>query len=191
MVIEDQRRMEENMSVHDRDSFGEVYDYYFSKIYNFIFARIRDVNDADEIVSVVFEKAFSKLDTFDSTQASFSTWLFSITKNTIRNFLRTKKIRTFVELDDNNEKFQDNTKVDEQLITKEVNKDLMKALDQLSQREKEVVSLKFWGALSNKEIGQITGMKSNHVGVTLHRALKNMKSSIESQENGNIQIPKD
>ena len=186
MVVEDQRRMGKEIVVDGKDSFGEAYDYYFPRVYNYIFARIRDVNDADEIVSVVFEKAFSKIETFDRTQASFSTWLFSIAKNTIRNFLRMKKLRTFVELDESHEKFQDHSKMEEKLITKEDNKLLLDALLKLGEREREVVSLKFWGTLTNKEIAKVTGMSGSNVGVILHRALKSMKSDIEQ---GSINKP--
>ena len=183
MVLEDRNTIDKKIVVHGKDAFGEVYDYYFPRIYNFIYARVGNRDDADEIVSVVFEKAFSRLDTYNSQYASFSTWLYAIAKNTIRNFFRVKKIRTFVDIDDHIEKLQDNTNdMDHKMVQNETNDHLMKALNKLGDREKEVVSLKFWGALSNKEIAKVTGLGNSNVGVILHRSVNKLRNHMTESE---------
>ena len=46
---------------YDKEAFSELYDYFFPRVYNFIFAKVKNTEQADDIISITFEKVFVKL----------------------------------------------------------------------------------------------------------------------------------
>ena len=77
----------------------QVYTEYSGKVMGYIRARIRSGADAEDLHSEVFEKVLRKLDGFDPSKASLSTWIFTITRNTVIDHFR--RTRPSEELDEN------------------------------------------------------------------------------------------
>ncbi len=84
----------------NQEAFKHLIDRYTSPIYNFI-SRIANQNDAPDIIQEVFIKVWKSLDRFDSSKASFKTWLFTIAKNTTTDFLRKKHHLLFSDMNKN------------------------------------------------------------------------------------------
>ena len=59
-------------AVNDEAAFEELYEYFFPRVYNFIFARLKNVADADDVTSITFMKMNENLESYDSTKAAFS-----------------------------------------------------------------------------------------------------------------------
>lgn len=165
---------------NDAKAFSELYTYYFPRVYNFIFSRVRNVDIADEIISMSFEKVFLNLHTFDQNKASFSTWLFRITLNTLSDYFR--RVNRRKEMPWNEEMIIEigiAEGPDTRIIIDESKRDLLLALDQLSEKERRVIVLKYWSELSNKEIAKIENISETNVGVFLFRTIKKLKTIIE------------
>ena len=132
-------------------AFDELYEHFFPRIYNLIYARVKDAATADDIVSDVFEKMVTHLDSFDSTKASFATWLSRIATRTLTDYYRWQSHRQNVEWDDVfSPKVDDKDAPDGQLLEQEGKKELLLALGKLSEREQQIVELKFLLLLSAK-----------------------------------------
>jgi len=160
----------------DNTAFDELYEHFFPKIYNLIYARVKNSTVADDIVSDVFEKMVEHLAAFDSSKASFATWLSRIATRTLTDYYRWQSHRQNVEWDDVfSPKVDDLEQPDGQLLVKEGKKELLLAMDKLSEREQRIIELKFWGDMSNKEIAEILGISSANVGVILFRAMGTLK----------------
>ena len=69
-----------------------IYDQYSGKVMGYIAARVQRRADAEDLCADVFEKAFRKKDAFDESKASISTWIFTITRNTVIDYFRRNKI---------------------------------------------------------------------------------------------------
>ena len=65
-----------------------IYTQYHGKVMGYIYARIRNHAEAEDICSDVFEKVQRKLADFDPSRASVSTWIFTITRNTMIDHYR-------------------------------------------------------------------------------------------------------
>ena len=63
-----------------------LYAQYSSKVMGYIHARVRNRADAEDLCSDVFEKIQRKLEDFDPSKASVSTWIFTITRNTVIDY---------------------------------------------------------------------------------------------------------
>ena len=82
---------------------GFIYTQYRDKVFGFVRSKIVNQTEAEDIVQTVFLKVYSNLDKYDETKASLSTWIYTITRNTVYDYLKAKRDRPVFELLDNRE----------------------------------------------------------------------------------------
>ncbi|MCR5758003.1 MAG: RNA polymerase sigma factor [Selenomonas sp.] len=159
-------------AVNEDLAFDELYEHFFPKMYNLIYARVKNAATADDIVCDVFEKMVTHLADFDSSRASFATWLSRIAMRTLTDYYRWQSHRQNVEWDDVfSPSVNERERPEGQLLAKEGKSELLSALGKLSEREQRIIELKFWGEMSNKEIAETLEISSANVGVILFRAM--------------------
>ncbi len=159
----------------DEESFRIIIDKYTPSIYNFSI-RFVGVEYAKDITQDVFLKVWKNIKKFDNKKASFKTWVFTIARNTITDYLRKKKMVSFSSLDGVEESFESGI-VDEVILPDEV---LMKLedrellnnlLDGLPNNYKEVLILYYQEDITFKEIGEMLNKPLNTVKSYHRRAL--------------------
>jgi RNA polymerase sigma-70 factor (ECF subfamily) len=74
----------------DETAFNLLYERYFSRVYNFAHARIRNRADAEEVTQETFTAVFKSIDAYRG-QSSLLSWIYGIAKNTVNNQLRRSK----------------------------------------------------------------------------------------------------
>lgn len=160
-------------------AFTPLYEYYFPRVYSYALYRVEDPDIAADITAQTFEKAYTKLDRYQPERAAFSTWLFTIATNAIRNHKRWRWVRNWIPLDNLNGK-QDAQPTPEQTVTQQDTiDDLLQAVADLPEREREILALKFGAKLNNREIADFKGLSASHVGVILYRAVRTLRDSLE------------
>lgn len=161
----------------DEDAFAELYEHFFPRVYNFIYARLKNSADADDVVSVTFMKMNENLENYEPAKAAFSTWLFRIASNAIIDHTR--------RLDRNQEteweEFFDPAapayeEPEARMMSGETSRELLLALDKLNERERRIIELKFWGDMDTRNIADVMNMSEGNIRVTLHRALGKLKN---------------
>ena len=166
--------------------FSELFRQYYARIYNYVRYRVDALEDAEDLVGVVFEKAYAHRAQFDAGKGSFSTWLFRIAHNELANYYRSRQRRAGWEAW--NELPADLVTAEAlpetKLIRQEQIGQLLRGLVQLSERDREVISLKFAGRLSNQEIGQIMDLKEKTVSVVLLRAMRRLQQQVGRDHGG-------
>ena len=75
----------------------QIYLQYHDKVRAYVRGKVRDPHDVEDLVSVVFMKIVQKLDSYEPEKASVSTWVYTITCNTVTDHFRTQ--RTLVALE--------------------------------------------------------------------------------------------
>lgn len=168
---EDDDILAEKMSKGDDRAFAELYERYFQRIYTFVIRRVCHQHLAEDIVSEVFLKAFNKRETF-VLRPSFSAWLYRIATNTITDHYRLKHNEISLNdeespLDpvDGRQNMVENT---DQIILGE---ELEKILENLPERERLAVTMKYYAEASYEEISKVLKCTANNAGVILHRGL--------------------
>ena len=68
--------------------FGRLYEQYLSRIFQYVSYRIEDRTTAEDLTSDIFNKALTNFTKYDSGKATFSTWIFSIARNTLIDYYR-------------------------------------------------------------------------------------------------------
>lgn len=79
-------------------SAEEIYREFYPKVCAYVRSKIQDPHRVEDLVSDIFLKVVKNLDSYDPAKASMSTWIYTITRNTVTDFFRTR--RTMVEYDD-------------------------------------------------------------------------------------------
>ena len=161
--------------------FADLFRSYYRRVYNYLSYRVATKEDAEDLISVVFEKAYVHRDQYDSAKGAFSTWLFRIARNTLANYYRSRQRRSTWEAD--SEVTDDFVAAEPQLETQIIRQEtiikLLNGVKQLNERDQEIISLKFAGALKNKEIAEIMNMKEKTVSVVLLRAMRRLRDEMK------------
>lgn len=118
----------------------ELYRQYSGKVLAYIRARVDNEQDAEDLCSTVFMKAWANLPDYDGERASVSTWLFSIAHNAVVDHLRAR--RPSAELTETIPAPERDPELEA----------LAQALESLPARERDVIVLHYYQGLSLKEI---------------------------------------
>lgn len=163
------------LAINDDEAFTELYEKYFPLVYGMIFARLKDISAADDIVSEIFMKVALNLENHDKNFA-FSSWLFKIASNTLADYFRKqKRIR-----EDSWDEFLErqapiSEQPEEKLLKSELTKNLLRAMDKLTERQRRILELKYWSELSNVEIAEIMNLSASNVGFIHYQAIKRLR----------------
>lgn len=163
-------------------SFDELYQQYYERVLAYMRFRTGSTDVAEDLVAQVFERAVSHLDDLQSPGA-VGAWLFRIARNCAADYFR--KYRVMVSLDtlvDGNHPRE--CSPEEELVAREERMLLLNQLNRLSEREREVIGLKFVACLQNREIARVLHMPEGTVGSLLHRALSRLRDALHD-EGGN------
>jgi RNA polymerase sigma-70 factor (ECF subfamily) len=164
------------VSKYDAD-FSAAYESHYTKLFAFVYSRMRDVELSKDIVAQVFERAYSKGHGLRQ-QAAYGAWLFMIAKNLIAGHYR-KNQREYNHLDRARDelRFADGPPSPEEAILRDERVgQLLKQIATLPRRDQELLSLKFDAELTNAEIAHVLKMTPLNVRVAVFRALKRLRS---------------
>ncbi len=73
------------------DFLESIYAEYFPKVTGYVRSHVENPHDREDVVSDVFLKVYARLDRYDGSRASLSTWIYTITKNTVIDYYKSKK----------------------------------------------------------------------------------------------------
>lgn len=156
----------------DGASFGLLYDFYFDKIYRFIYYKVFSQDIAEDLTSDTFLKALEKIGSFNKEKGSFNSWLYQIARNTVIDYYRTKKDN--LPIDDAFDLPVENRTV-EQLDALAGLAKIEAYLKQLPARSREIIVLRVWEERSFKEIAELTGNSEASSKMAFSRAIKQLR----------------
>lgn len=156
----------------------EIYARYFKDVYFFVYSLSKNQHLAEDITSEIFLKVMQSLDSFQG-ESDLKVWLFQIAKNTYHSYLR--KNNRVVPTEEFH-KETDNINIEKKILDQDESMRIHKILHQLAEPYKEVFTLRMFGDLSYKEIGEIFGKTDNWACVTFHRVKKQIKEKMEENK---------
>jgi RNA polymerase sigma-70 factor (ECF subfamily) len=142
-------------------ALADIYDEYFDRVARYIYIRISDRAEAEDLAGEVFLKALRSLRSYRGTADRLPAWLFSIARNMVVDHYRRRSVRQSVPLD--SVEIADGHDVDEAADTSLQIEALSRALPQLTEAQREVIGLRFFAGLSSAETGEVMGKSSGAV----------------------------
>ncbi|MCL2573417.1 MAG: sigma-70 family RNA polymerase sigma factor [Defluviitaleaceae bacterium] len=159
-----------------------IYNEHYDNVHNYICFRINNHFDAEELANDVFINAIKRYDTYRPHLAPVQAWLIGIAKNTIVDYFRAKKRKTFVPLDDVVELASLARQPEDVVVFNETNRALMRAMSALKDKERQILSMKFATDLRNSEIADIMGVSNTNVATIANRAIIKLKKIMKREE---------
>lgn len=161
-------------------AFDKLFDKYSQRLYSFAMSLLKTHEDAEEVVQEVFLRIWQKRKELVET-TSFKSFLFTIAKNIIvdhfRKKIKEKNYREFLL-----ERYDyDNSSPDMNIEYKELYKILVKTIEKLPERRKQIYKLSRNEGLSHKEIASRLGISINTVENQINLALKIIKKRFGKQ----------
>ena len=126
----------------------EIYTQYKDKVFGYVRNHVNSIEDAEDITSDIFVKIYSKIDTYDETKASLSTWIYSMTSNTVIDFYRTNHIHSEIPEDLTDDK----STVEDEILNNESLELLADALTKLPQEQMDIIVLRYYKGLTLQEV---------------------------------------
>lgn len=173
----------------DPAAFGQLYERYVVKIYNYVYYRTGNHHDAEDLTSRVFYRALMHIQDYVERGAPFSAWLYRIAHNLVANWHRDHRRRQDVDFDDAQLTAMSLPGV-RHALPESVAEDnerrrwLWAALRQLPEERQELLILKFVEQLSNAEVGQIMGRTEGAIKSLYHRTLLALRDELTRQNVG-------
>ncbi|MBQ8202049.1 MAG: RNA polymerase sigma factor [Clostridia bacterium] len=160
-----------------------IYHEYFPVIYNYVFYRLLNRENTEDIVSQVFVKVCRHLDTFDPERASLKTWIYRITDHLLIDFYRRQRPVLSIDHEESGLANELHVHFDEQYerIASPTRKAIFAALAQLSERERMFVYYKYFLNITNREIARQLNMNENTVSAVMARARKKLQGILAGE----------
>ena len=153
---------------NNKIAFEKLYSRYNKLVYGIAFSILKNKQDAEDMVQIVFTKIYS-IDKNKLPSSNEASWLYSVTKNETINYLKNKKnnidLDSIYELEDNNNE-----------IDKIINQDKYnRIISKLNEKEREIVSLKILSNLSFEEIGKILNVPTGTIKWRYYKSVHTLK----------------
>lgn len=169
----------------DSEAFGQLYERYVKKIYNYLYYRTGDVHEAEDLTARVFYRALTHLNKYTDRGLPFSAWLYRIAHNLAANWHRDHGRRVILPLHAIAPGDWDTLHAeapDLMLETKEARERLRRAIQGLPDERQQILLLKFVERLSNNEIGVVMQRSEGAVKSLYHRTLLALRDELTRLE---------
>lgn len=168
----------------DASSFGRLYERYFEKVYSYLSFKLGNPTEAEDLAGQVFLKALESLGGYKWTGVPFQAWLFRIAHNQMVDALRRRARRPSGSLDEARTVEDERPDADpEAMLAQALTREgLVAAVDRLTELQRQVISLKFAGGLTNAEVAQLMGKSEGAVKALQHAALVSLQRQLHGSD---------
>jgi RNA polymerase sigma-70 factor, ECF subfamily len=168
------------LAKEDKEAFGEIYERYLDKIYKYVYYRVGNQHDAEDLTSRVFFRALAHIESFEDRGVPFQAWLYRIAHNLVANHHRDKSRRKIIPLEEyiTTTVFSTIDGPEQATEAAEDREQLLAAVRRLPEDRQQLLLLKFINHLSNAEIGAIMGRTEGAIKSLYHRTLNALRDDL-------------
>lgn len=179
--MQDEENIVRRAQQQDEEAFTTLYEEYFDKIYRYVTLKIGDRVEAEDVAQQVFVKALKSLSSFKWKGVPFSAWLFRIAHNLVVDYFRKKKRYTTTPLFDTmrSNDIDPQTAVERKMDVEQV----LLATKQLTEAQREVISLRFASELPVAQVARVMGKSEGAVKALQHSAIVSLRKVLSAVQN--------
>lgn len=165
----------------DPAAFGALYERYVNKIYNYVYYRVGNHHDAEDLTARTFFRALRHVGNYEDRGAPVSAWFYRIAHNLVANWHRDQGRRPVVSLEA--VPLTDSPDPPEAVaMVREEQKQLLNAIKRLPDDRQQLLILKYTERLSNAEIGAIMKRTEGAIKSLYHRTLTALRQELSKEE---------
>jgi len=157
-------------------AFDRLYRSSRDDVYAYVASLLHDATAAEEVTAAAFERAYRKRNRFDPRRGEPRAWLFGIARNAALDELRRRGRQaelTAEPADLTAVGAEEGAEHDERRLA------VSAALERLQPAERELIALKFFAGLENREIARVLGVSESNAGTKLHRAMTKLREACD------------
>lgn len=158
----------------DTGAYGELYDFYISRIRRFITFRVPRAEDAEELASEVFLRAWEYATS--SMVMNPGALFYRIARNLIADYYRQRKLETGI---DEIAEPADPDEIEERISDDQDKEKLLKYIKSLKEEYRDVLIMRYLDEMSISEISEALEKTNGSIRVTLHRAKKALQQLVK------------
>jgi RNA polymerase sigma-70 factor, ECF subfamily len=161
----------------DVGAFGQLYDRYLSTVYRFIYYRLGDRVQAEDLTSETFVRALRRLSSLTNQGRDPAAWLVTIARNLILDHVKSARYRLEVSTDEllePNNPTADADSPETMVLAGLTNARLIEAIRELSDEQRECIVLRFLHGLSVSETARVMGKNDGAIKAMQHRAVRRL-----------------
>lgn len=162
----------------DTEAFSLLYQRYVLRIYNYIYYRIGNPHEAEDLTSRVFHRALHHIKQYDNRGVPFSAWLYRIAHNLVANWHRDNSRRKEVPLDDYIQQPVRALAPEASVVNNQEMEELLKVIRRLPPERQQLLILKFVEGLSNQEVAVIMMRSEGAIKSLYHRTLTSLRDEL-------------
>ena len=155
----------------------KIYKDFYPKVYQYLVNRMGNVEDAEDMAQTVFLKIYTKMDTFDASKSSLSTWIFNITRNTLIDQQRYMSLRLHEEIPET--QADDGPDMLDHLIMEQEQERLADALEKLTEEERDLIILHYYNEYTLLNIAEMMRKPYGQIKRLHTKALQKLKFQLE------------
>lgn len=184
-----EKRLIQGLKKKDAIAFEKFVEMYQKDIYNLSLRFLGNEQDALDITQELFIKVLKKIDTFEGN-SKLSTWVYRITVNYCKDFVKKNRRRTHISLDkpignadgDFLNEIEDGGPTPQTILEKKLENELLQnAIESLEGEQKEIIILRYINELSYSEIGEILKLPEGTIKSRLSRARKKLAEILKKR----------
>lgn len=157
----------------------EVYDELLPRVFHYFYYKVGDVCIAEELAAITFEKTWKNRKKYNLRLGKLRFYIFGIAKNVVVDYFRRKHDE--IQLEDV-AGIPGGKTVEEQVERNSNHHRIAELVAALSERERNLISLKYGSGMTNREIARFTGLSESNVGTILHRTVVKLREKWEKFE---------
>lgn len=157
-------------------AFDRLYRSSRDDVYAYVASLLRDAPAAEEVTAAAFERAYRRRNRFDPDRGEPRAWLFGIARNAALDELRRRGRQAELTAEPAD---LDGIGAEEGAERSERRLAVSAALEHLAPRERELIALKFFAGLENREIARVLGIGESNAGTRLHRAMTKLREACD------------
>jgi RNA polymerase sigma-70 factor (ECF subfamily) len=158
-----------------------LYDRHVEAVYRYVYYRVRNDADAEDLTSDVFMRALRAISRYEPRQA-FLAWLYRIARNAVIDRSRRTRIQISFEDALAHPGVDQVVEPDSALLALSDKQAVREALSRLTPLQQEVIVLRYVEGYSTQEIAAFVGKREGTVRGIQFRALEALRTLIPSRE---------
>jgi RNA polymerase sigma-70 factor (ECF subfamily) len=175
----DVRRLVERAQQGDRQALEELYLIHFDRIYSYLQMSVGNRHDAEDLTNQTFVKMLESIERFEWRKAPVSAWLFRIAHNLAMDHFRSRR-RWQPEEDPPEPPGAEERSAEEEALHSIGRQSMLEMIEDLSQDQQQVLTLKFVFNFSNGEVATILGKSEGAIKSLQHRALGSLQRQLKT-----------
>jgi RNA polymerase sigma-70 factor (ECF subfamily) len=161
----------------DPEVVSEIYDRHAKSLYSFLLKRCSNKEIAEDITAQCFVKLLENHSALEWKGAPIGAWLYRVAHNALADHWRSARVRKEMAVLDDEDSW-DPPSDDDPAWNAEISIErdrLAEAMNQLSLRDQQILTLRFYGGYKTEDVAQEMSISNNHAAVLIYRALGRMR----------------